>query len=139
MDLLTAPLAEEGYDIVEIKLVRFRKENRLQIFVDSDEGVRLDDCARLSRRIETIIDENAMFSSVYTLEVSSPGLDRPLITAKDFRRRIGEKVELSFNDTGMAPMTGDLISADDIVLQLKTEGGTQSVNLDQIRMGRIIF
>ncbi|MEW6014712.1 MAG: ribosome maturation factor RimP [Candidatus Zixiibacteriota bacterium] len=139
MELLAAPLLEEGFDIVEIKLARYRKDSRLQIFVDSDNGVRLDDCARLSRRIETIIEENAVFGSGYTLEVSSPGLDRPLLTARDFRRRVGETIQLTFNDLDIAAVKGELISADDVMLELKMSDGTRKINLDQVKMGKILF
>lgn len=139
MELLAAPLSDEGFDIVEIKLSRFRKDSRLQIFVDSDNGVRLDDCARLSRRIETIIEDNQVFSSRYTLEVSSPGLDRPLVTARDFRRRVGETVQLTFNDLDIAAVKGEIISADDVTLELKMSEGIRKINLDQIKMGKIIF
>lgn len=139
MELLAAPLLEEGFDIVEIKLARYRKDSRLQIFVDSDNGVRLDDCAGLSRRIETIIEENQVFGSGYTLEVSSPGLDRPLLTARDFRRRVGETIQLTFNDLDIAPVKGELISADDVMLELKMSDGTRKINLDQVKMGKILF
>ncbi len=139
MELLAAPLLEEGFDIVEIKLARYRKDSRLQIFVDSDNGVKLDDCARLSRRIETIIEENAVFGSGYTLEVSSPGLDRPLLTARDFRRRVGETIQLIFNDLDIAAVKGELISADDVMLELKMSDGTRKINLDQVKMGKILF
>ncbi|MEP0827493.1 MAG: ribosome maturation factor RimP [bacterium] len=139
MELLAAPLLEEGFDIVEIKLARYRKDSRLQIFVDSDNGVRLDDCARLSHRIETIIEENAVFGSGYTLEVSSPGLDRPLLTARDFRRRVGETIQLTFNDLDIAAVKGELISADDVMLELKMSDGTRKINLDQVKMGKILF
>lgn len=139
MELLAAPLLEEGFDIVEIKLARYRKDSRLQIFVDSDNGVKLDDCARLSRRIETIIEENAVFGSGYTLEVSSPGLDRPLLTARDFRRRVGETIQLIFNDLDIAAVKGELISADDVMLELKVSDGTRKFNLDQVKMGKILF
>lgn len=139
IELLAAPLLEEGFDIVEIKLARYRKDSRLQIFVDSDNGVRLDDCARLSHRIEAIIEENQVFGSGYTLEVSSPGLDRPLLTARDFRRRVGETIQLTFNDLDIAAVKGELISADDVMLELKTSDGTRKINLDQVKMGKILF
>ena len=139
MELLAVPLAKEGFEVIEIKLSRFRKDSRIQIFVDSDNGVRLDDCARLSRRIETVIEANDVFSSRYTLEVSSPGLDRPLLTARDFHRRIGETLQLTFNDIDLAQVTGELISADDISLELKMSDGLKRINLDQVKMAKIIF
>jgi ribosome maturation factor RimP len=137
--LIEEPLATEGFELVEIKLARFRKSSRLQIFIDSDGGVKLEDCARLSRMIEPIIDGERLFEYGYVLEVSSPGLDRPLITARDFRRRVGENVRVTFNDMEIAPVDGKLVAADDESIELTASEGSRRIDLHSVKMGKIIF
>jgi|WetSurMetagenome_2_1015567.scaffolds.fasta_scaffold552082_2 ribosome maturation factor RimP len=137
--LITEPLAAEGFELIEIKLARFRKSSRLQIFVDSDGGVKLIDCARLSRLIESIVDGENLLEFGYVLEVSSSGLDRPLITARDFRRRIGEIIRVTFNDTEITLAEGQLAAADDESIELIMADGPRKIDLKTVKMGKIIF
>lgn len=138
-NLIAGPIEEEGFDLVELKLAQYKNSRRIQVFVDSDNGVLLDDCARISRKLEDILEISGLFKSNYTLEVSSPGLDRPLHTAKDFARRIGETVEIFFNDSARAGTKGELVAVDEEQIELMT--GDESVRLDlpDIKMGKIIF
>jgi ribosome maturation factor RimP len=137
--LITEPLAAEGFELIEIKLARFRKSSRLQIFVDSDGGVKLIDCARLSRLIESIVDGENLLEFGYVLEVSSSGLDRPLITARDFRRRIGEIIRVTFNDMEITLAEGQLAAADDESIELIMADGPRKIDLKTVKMGKIIF
>jgi ribosome maturation factor RimP len=138
-ELISEPIEQEGFELIELKLSHYRKSNRLQVFVDSDNGVKLDDCARLSRAIEPVLEAGDIFKHGYVIEVSSPGLDRPLITARDFRRRIGETVRILFNDNQSAPASGELISADDRYIELQTKSGTSKYDLVSVKMGKIIL
>ncbi|MCP4705197.1 MAG: hypothetical protein GY865_11345, partial [candidate division Zixibacteria bacterium] len=102
---LVKPLIEEnGFDLIELKLGRYRQNNNIRIFVDSDNGIQLGDCAKLSKAIAVILEEKNLFQSRYTIEVSSPGLDRPLQTSKEFRRRIGEQVQILFTGSDQSPI-----------------------------------
>ena len=139
-EIITGPLADEGFEVVEIKIAQFRKSSRLQIFVASDSGVKLDDCARISRVIEPLIDNNHMFPNGYSLEVSSPGLDRPLYTIRDFRRRIGETVRVSFNDISIPDATGELMAVDESgTIELRLTKESRKIGLDEVRVGKIII
>ncbi|MBI4042861.1 MAG: ribosome maturation factor RimP [Deltaproteobacteria bacterium] len=87
---------------LELAEVTYRKERRgwvLRLFVDRAEiigrGVTLDECARLSRELSVLLDVEDLISHEYVLEVSSPGLDRPLKTSKDFLRFSGKKVRVT--------------------------------------------
>lgn len=138
-ELISEPIEQEGFDLVELKLSHYKSSNRLQIFVDSDNGVKLDDCARLTRVIAPVLEAGNLFKHGYIIEVSSPGLDRPLVTAREFRRRIGETVRIFFNDNESAPASGELISADDRYIELQTKDGTSKYDLVNVKMGKIIF
>jgi ribosome maturation factor RimP len=87
--------ASSGLEVVELELCGGGKSRRLRIFIDRPEGITHEDCASLSREVSTIFDvEDAMPGGAYTLEVSSPGLDRKLSRAADFERFQGSRVKL---------------------------------------------
>jgi len=90
---ISLKLAEQlGYEFVDCEYKKFGTENTLTVFVDKEGGVNLDDCEVFSRKLEEILDEKDPISSEYILSVSSPGLDRPIKTQKDFERNIGKKI-----------------------------------------------
>ena len=97
------PIAEEqGIEIVEVEL-KPSKSPSLTVYIDKEGGVDLDACEKFHRAIDPILDEvDPTFGAPYTLNVSSPGLDRPLKTARDFQKKMGQKVEVKL----FAPMRG---------------------------------
>ena len=94
---LVRPITDElGLDLWD---VRFEKEGStwyLRIFLDKEEGVNIDDCENVSRRLSPILDETDPIVQSYTLEVSSPGIDRPLKKDKELEAHYGTKVDLAF-------------------------------------------
>ena len=87
--------ASQGLEVVELELRGGGKSRMLRIFIDKPDGVTHEDCANLSREIGTILDvEDAIPGGSYTLEVSSPGLDRKLFKAADFERFRGHRLKL---------------------------------------------
>ena len=88
--------ASSGLEVVEIELRGGGKSRMLRIFIDKPGGVTHEDCASVSREVSTIFDvEDAMPGGAYTLEVSSPGLDRKLFRAADFERFQGSRLKLT--------------------------------------------
>ncbi len=88
--------ASSGLEIVEVELRGGGKARRLRIVIDKPSGVTHQDCANLSREMGTILDvEDAVPGGSYTLEVSSPGLDRKLVRAEDYERFAGSRVKLT--------------------------------------------
>ena len=88
--------ASSGLEIVELEMRGGGKARMLRIFIDKPGGVTHEDCASVSREVSTIFDvEDAMPGGAYTLEVSSPGLDRKLFRAADFERFQGRRVKLT--------------------------------------------
>src|SRR5580704_4007911 len=84
-----------GLEVVEVELRGAGKARMLRVFLDKPEGVTHEDCASFSREFGTIVDvEEAVPGASYTLEVSSPGLDRKLYRAKDYERFTGSRVKL---------------------------------------------
>ena len=101
------PLAEEvaeelGYEIVDIEFQNGSQHDLLSIFIYKKEGIDLDDCTEMSRNLEKKLDDLDILKNPYYLEISSPGLDRPLKTKDDYRRNVGKEVELKL----YAPIDG---------------------------------
>lgn len=94
---IALPITEKlGFELVEVEYVKEGSGWYLRIFIDKDSpgGVSIDDCQAVSEEISTILDKKDIIESAYYLEVSSPGIDRPLKTERDFEKNIGREVEL---------------------------------------------
>ncbi len=92
---MLAPGAEAlGFELVDVELVGSPQHPTVRVYIDSPRGVTVDDCADVSHQLSAILDVEDPIPGSYTLEVSSPGLDRPLVRPEDFRRFRGELVRL---------------------------------------------
>ena len=98
-----SPIAEElNIEIVEVEFKQGRSP-ALTVYIDTESGVDLDTCEKFHRAIDPVLDElDPTFGQAYTLNVSSPGLDRPLKTDRDFQKCMGQKVEVKL----FAPLKG---------------------------------
>jgi ribosome maturation factor RimP len=108
-DLLEPTITGLGYELVGIELLRHGRSSLLRLYIDQPSGITVDDCARVSHQVSGIMDVEEPLVGAYTLEVSSPGLERPLFYARDYLRfkgqraviRLGDPVEGRRNWTGM--------------------------------------
>ncbi len=92
---LAAPIAEElNYELVEVEFVKEGANWYLRIYIDKPGGISIDDCQAVSERMSDILDKKDPIEQSYYLEVSSPGLERPLKTERDFIKYKGELVEV---------------------------------------------
>lgn len=92
--LLEPLLAGEGAELVDLEVTGSRGRPVVRVFVDRPGGVGVDDCARISRLVETELEAAEAVPETYVLEVSSPGLDRPLRERRHFERYVGREVEI---------------------------------------------
>ena len=90
-EMIGAPVAALGFELVGIEYIRGR-HSTLRIYIDSESGITVDDCADVSHQVSAVLDVEDPITEAYTLEVSSPGLDRPLFTVEHFRQFIDEDV-----------------------------------------------
>jgi len=97
--------------------VLFRGNERdrvIEIFIDGEENLSADECARISREINQVIEENELLSSAYRLDVSTPGVDRPLKYLKQYKKHINRKFELSYRSgENKKGITGKLVKIED--------------------------
>ena len=80
--------------LVEVKILPHKK---VQVFVDADNGIKIEKCVKISRFVEKVLDEEKWLGEDYTLEVSSPGMDSPLKVFRQYKRRIGREIEVLLN------------------------------------------
>lgn len=92
---LVSPLVEaNNFELVDVEFVKEAGTNYLRIYIDKEGGITIDDCEIISRALSDLLDEKDYIDEAYILEVSSPGLGRPLKKDKDFARSIGEDVDI---------------------------------------------
>lgn len=130
-------LEREGVELVEISPHGKGRTSVLRITIWEKGGIGTDELSRLSRHISDLLDEEDIIPGKYTLEVSSPGLDRELKTENDFRRAEGEKVKLTLSDG--STMTGEIASAADGQIILIEEEEQKPVPIGNISRGKIII
>ena len=97
-ELITPILDDLAYELVDLQMRQEGRTLALVIYIDKPGGVTLDDCVRVSREVGAIMEIEDPIKSAYRLEVSSPGLDRPLKKAADFERFAGKKAKLKSKD-----------------------------------------
>ncbi len=139
VDLVEEPLRREGGELVEVVIAKYRNNWTVRLFVFSERGTTIGECARLSRIVEDLLEGTDWFESGYTLEVSSPGLDRPLTTARDFKYRIGETVKIKFVDPERKQDAAEIVSATDEEVTFKDDNGYFRVPLSEIQKATIVF
>ncbi len=128
-------------------LVRVRisgaRSPTLQIMIEreDDRSVSVEDCANASRSISALLDANDPLNGSYTLEVSSPGVDRPLVRPRDFERFAGfeAKVELRAPLSGRKRFRGRLLGIVDDVVRLSTDAGEAELPIEEIEKAKLIM
>jgi ribosome maturation factor RimP len=140
-ELLAPVVAGLGYELWELEYAPRAGGGLLRLYIDTDAagGITLDDCERVSRAVSESLDAADPIPGRYTLEVSSPGLDRVLRTRAHFERFAGERVRLEMMQPvdGRKRFSGRLkeVGASDITLEL--DGGTVSLPIDDIHRARL--
>jgi ribosome maturation factor RimP len=136
--LLEPVLAENYLEPVE---VQFRQEPIgwvLRVIIYKEGGTSVDDCTKVSRELSRLLDVEDLIPQKYVLEVSSPGLDRPLQSERDFLRNRGEKVRLTVETAGtVETFTGIIDNVRDGMLVLKSDDGMLSYPLIAIKKARL--
>lgn len=120
-----------GLELVEVELFRAGRREVLRVYLHKPGGVTLEDCSQASHHLATLLDTDDSFQTPYTLEISSPGLDRPLRTPDDWRRRVGEwvRAHLSEDVEGRKQWIGKLVRQDDDAAYLVPEEGEAEIRI----------
>ncbi|MFC5825592.1 ribosome maturation factor RimP [Nonomuraea insulae] len=136
MELLEPVVSAEGLDLEDITVTQAGKRRLLRVIVDRDGGVSLDDVADVSQAVSTALDDtDAMGQAAYTLEVSSPGIDRPLTEPRHWRRAAKRLVKAELDDG--AVVEGRVLAADESGVDLDVEGTARRLDYQHLTRGRV--
>ena len=132
-------LAQLGYELVDLDYAAGRRHALVRVFIDRPQGVGVDDCERISHELAALLDVEDPVPVGYTLEVSSPGLDRVLRTPAHFQRFIGARiwVELRVARDGRRRYTGRLTALGPEGIELTVDGATVSVSFADLARARL--
>lgn len=97
-DLLEPVVTALGYDMLGIEYLKQKDGSLLRLYIDNEAGITIDDCSRVNHQVIGVLDVHDPIKERYYLEISSPGLDRPLFTLQQFERFLGEKVKMKLRE-----------------------------------------
>jgi ribosome maturation factor RimP len=134
--------ADRGCELVDIELKRSRQGTLVRLYVDKVGGIGLDELQQVSEEVSALLDVEDPIEGTYTLEVSSPGLDRPLTTEADFRRSVGRLLRVTLaqplEESQGSVVQGRLTAVADGALAIeRAKGGAVRVPLAQVNEGRL--
>ena len=138
-EIISAPVEALGYELVGIEFIRGR-QSTLRIYIDSDDGITVDACADVSHQVSAVLDVEDPITVAYNLEVSSPGLDRPMFTAEHYTRYVGEEVTLVLRMAMQNRRTwqGILKAVDGEMITVTVDGKDEVFALSNIQKANLV-
>lgn len=140
-ELLRPIVEEHKFELVDVEYVREAGTWYLRAYIDKEGGITIDDCETVSRVLSDLLDEQDFIEEAYILEVSSPGLGRPLKKDKDFQRSIGEEVEIRTYRAmeKQKEFTGTLKGFDEETIRIETNGKEMLFARKDVALVRLAF
>ena len=133
-------ILEQGYDLVEVEVTGQGGVRILRIYIDKEPGgIRHVDCATVSQLLNPLLDADNFISDNYILEVSSPGIERPVRKSKDFERFTGESITINTISPvlGQKKFTGVLRGFDDGLIQVDCDGTLYEIHAENLRKANL--
>jgi ribosome maturation factor RimP len=140
VELLEPSVQALGFELADVEVHLSRGRGLLRLFIDSPSGVTVDDCESVSRQIGSILDVADPIPGGYSLEVSSPGLDRRLVKPEHFDRFAGSEVQLRLRRMieGRRRIRGTLIARDGDAISVQSEQAVFRIPLADVEMARLV-
>ncbi|SMB89981.1 ribosome maturation factor RimP [Pasteurella testudinis DSM 23072] len=140
-ELVQGSIEALGCELVGIECQRSGRFLTVRVYIDKDGGVSVDDCADVSREVSALMDVEDLIADKYNLEVSSPGLDRPLFTLAHYQRFVGQEiaVHLRVPVLDRRKWSGKLDSVEGDMITLIVDGNPQVFAFGNIQKGNIIY
>jgi ribosome maturation factor RimP len=139
-ELLEAPVVAAGYELVGLEFVRAGAHSTLRIYIDHDNGITVDDCAEVSHQVSAVLDVEDPISVAYNLEVSSPGVDRPLFKSEHYEQFIGHEVNIVLKMAvgNRRKWKGTIHSVDGETIVVTVDGQEEQFALSNISKANLI-
>jgi len=139
-NLIEPAVAVAGHELVGVEVIRQGQDALLRIYIDNEAGITVDDCARVSRQISGVLDVADPIAGHYTLEVSSPGLDRLLFTAAHYEQYKGHLVSIALLRPyeGRKKLKGELAGLEGSSVRLLEDDDEWLIPLEMVRLARLV-
>ncbi len=142
IDLINPVIGDMGYELVGVEYVASGKHSILRIYIDIDNGIGIEDCEKVSRQLSAIFDVEDPISGQYNLEVSSPGVERPLFHIGHYQRFLGNDIKLRMVRPidGQRKFSGAIGSVSEVnnTIELVTELGPVTLDIDMIEKANLV-
>ena len=144
VEAICRPVIEAaGFDLILAEWASDQGSRVLRLFLDHETApITLDDCGAVSRRLGPVLDVEEVVSGAFRLEVSTPGLDRPLVREKDFRRFLGQTARINLKTplpTGRKRLKGKLTKVSEGLIGLEVEGQPVTVRLTDVAKANLVY
>ena len=139
--LLEPTVSGLGYELWGVEYLPQSRSGLLRLYIESDEGITLEDCERVSNQVSAVLDVEDPIRGSYRLEVSSPGMDRPLFKPEHYARMVGERLKLRTHHPkdGQRNFTGVLTAMEDNTLYIRMDDGHEAaLAFDEIEKGHVV-
>ncbi len=138
--MLAPTVGNLGCVIWGVELLSHGRHSKLRLFIDNPQGVSIDDCERVSRQVSDVLDVEETFGQSYTLEVSSPGMDRILFKADQFEANVGQTIDvrLNFPLEGKKRIVGLLCGVENGEVIVRIEDEEYLLPLENVQRARIV-
>ncbi len=140
-DLIKSVVEEEGFELVHVEYTATGSAPVLRVYVDRPGGITLSDCAGLSRRISVLLDVEDFIPTHYLLEVSSPGIERPLFTERDYLRFNGREIRLSTREKidKRRNFRGTIEEFHDGIVRLRCANQVYEIPFAQVKRANLVY
>lgn len=134
-DLLDEKFREEGFQDCFLVDLKMSPSNKLEVYVDADSGLTLEKCHIISRHLEAFLDAEGILGEKYVLEVSSPGIDRPLKMQRQYQKNVGREVEVTLTDGSLETGKLEAVSEESVMLfqQEKVKEGKKNIRIEKTK------
>ena len=138
--LIEAPIESLGYELVGVEYIQGGHNPVLRVYIDAEQGIMIEDCERVSHQVSGILDVEDPIKKAYSLEISSPGFDRPLFKARDFERFAGAQAKISMKlpIQGRRNFTGVLQGINEGEILIEVDGEIYALPLAKLAKARLV-
>jgi ribosome maturation factor RimP len=138
--MLESAVEALGFELLGVEFVRAGSHSTLRVYIDHEDGITVDNCADVSHQVSAILDVEDPIANEYTLEVSSPGMDRPLFKPAHYEDVVGETIRVRVNvpQDGRRNFKGELVSVEQDMINVKVDGQEYSLLIDNVAKANLV-
>jgi len=130
-----------GYEFVSMEMLGQGRQSIIRVYIDAEKGILVDDCSKVSHQVSGVLDVEDPIRGKYTLEVSSPGVDRPLFTLAHFERFVGSEIKVELRQAtaeGQKKLRGDLLKVENETIHLHVQDEEFEIPFALINKARLV-